>query len=297
MSGGAADAALTAHLAAGASDVARCWTLIRRDGVTLGFTDHDRDLAFDGITFRAETGLTAAALSQTTGLSVDNTEALGALSDAAISEAEIAAGRYDGARVEAWLVCWSNPKIRTLVFRGTLGEITRTGATFQAELRGLSEALNRPTGRVYHKNCSCAQASGRCGVDPENPAHIHEGALQFVDDSRIFLLDGMEAYALRWFDWGSFEVLTGAAAGLKGVIKNDRVEKTLRRIELWAPIDAAIVVGDRVRLTIGCADTIEDAIVKFGDAIDFRGFPDIPGDDWIVSHPARAWVLDGGSRR
>lgn len=297
MSGGSAEAALTAHLAAGTSDVARCWTLIRRDGVTFGFTDHDRDLAFDGITFRAETGLTASALSQTTGLSVDNTEALGALSDDAISEAEIAAGRYDGARVEAWLVCWSNPEIRAMVFRGTLGEITRTGAAFQAELRGLSEALNRPTGRVYHKSCSCAQASGRCGVDPENPAHIYEGEVRFIEDRRIVYLDGMEAYALRWFDRGSLEVLDGPAAKLLGVIKNDRIEKGLRRIELWAPIDAELRAGDRVRLTIGCADTIEDAIIKFGDAIDFRGFPDIPGDDWIVAHPARSWVLDGGSRR
>ena len=189
MSGVAEDADLTAHLAACASEVARCWTLIRRDGVTLGCTEHDRDLAFDGITFRAETGLTAAALSQTTGLSVDNTAALGALSAAAISEAEIAAGRYDGARVEAWLVCWSNPKIRTLVFRGTLGEITRTGAAFQAELRGLSEALNRPTGRVYHKNCSCAQASGRCGDvrGRGSEALIHSHGLDWAANHRHHL--------------------------------------------------------------------------------------------------------------
>jgi hypothetical protein len=36
-----------------------------------------------GSVFRADTGLDGAALQQTTGLAVDNAEALGALSDAA----------------------------------------------------------------------------------------------------------------------------------------------------------------------------------------------------------------------
>ncbi len=43
-----------------------------------GFTDHDTELSFEGgVVFQPETGMTAAALAQSTGLSVDNTEALG----------------------------------------------------------------------------------------------------------------------------------------------------------------------------------------------------------------------------
>ena len=74
-------AELHAHLATGLTTVARCWALTRSDGLRLGFTDHDCDLDFDGLSFRAGTGLSAMALQQATGLSVDNTEALGALSD------------------------------------------------------------------------------------------------------------------------------------------------------------------------------------------------------------------------
>src|SRR5690606_20469724 len=127
----------------------RCWALVRRDGATLGFTDHDADLGFEGITFRADTGLSAAALQQSTGLAVDNTEARGALSSEAITEADIRAGRFDGAGVTAWLVNWADPAQRVLQFRGTLGEVTRAGGAFRAELRGLAEALNQPQGRVY----------------------------------------------------------------------------------------------------------------------------------------------------
>lgn len=78
------------HAASGLTTLCRCWAITRADGVEYGFTDHDLPLSFEGVTFKAETGLTAAALTQSTGLSVDNSEALGALSDAAIT------GRYRG---------------------------------------------------------------------------------------------------------------------------------------------------------------------------------------------------------
>ena len=100
--------ALLDHLGTGITTTCRAWALTRRDGVVMGFTDHDRVLRFDGVAFRPDTGLTALALQQSTGLSVDNTEALGALCDAAIREEDIEAGRYDGADLRAWLVNWQD---------------------------------------------------------------------------------------------------------------------------------------------------------------------------------------------
>lgn len=66
--------------------VARAWSVRRADGLTLGFTDHDQRLVFGGVTFRPDRGLTARALVQGTGLSVDNSEAVGALNDDAITD-------------------------------------------------------------------------------------------------------------------------------------------------------------------------------------------------------------------
>jgi uncharacterized phage protein (TIGR02218 family) len=103
MMGGISDS-FQAHLRTGVTTLCRCWAIWRSDDVTFGFTDHDCDLSFEGITFRADTGLSASALQQSTGLSVDNTEALGLLSAASVTEADIDAGRFDGAEVRAWLV-------------------------------------------------------------------------------------------------------------------------------------------------------------------------------------------------
>lgn len=102
------DARLRAHLATGTTTLARAFAVTRADGVVLGFTDHDRDLSFDGILFRADSGMTAGALQQATGLAVDNSEAFGALRSDAISETDVMAGRYDGAAVRGWLVNWTD---------------------------------------------------------------------------------------------------------------------------------------------------------------------------------------------
>lgn len=291
-------AGLDAHLAGGVTGVARCWKLTRRDGLVLGFTDHDVDLSFEGVIFRAGTGLSAAALSQSTGLAVDNTEAVGALSAAAITEADIAAGRYDDADVEAWLVQWSAPENRVLQFRGNLGEITREGGGFSAELRGLAERLNVPQGRVYQKTCPAVLGDTACRVDLLQAAFSTEGAPSFVADGRIFEFATFPAFPERWFERGVLTVLDGPSAGLTGTIKRDRLETSgTRRIELWDRLRSDIAPGDRVRLTAGCDKRIGTCREKFSNVLNFRGFPDIPGEDWLVAHPTRVSVKDGGSRR
>ncbi len=290
-------AGLDAHLATGVTGVARCWKVTRRDGVIFGFTNHDRALHFDGVIFRAETGMTAATLSQTTGLSVDNTQAMGALSGAAITEADITAGRFDGAQVEAWLVQWAAPENRVLQFRGSFGEITHANGAFAVELRGLAEALNTPTGQVYQRTCSAILGDGRCGIDLNAAEYRADFDVTGTTANRVFRVAPVGTFEPQWFDRGQFVVLDGAASGLSGAIKSDISDGDGRRVELWDRLRADISVGDRVRLTAGCDKRMDTCRLKFGNILNFRGFPDIPGDDWQMAHPSRVSARDGGSRR
>lgn len=286
---------MRAHLSGGVTTLCRCWALTRKDGVQLGFTDHDGDLSFDGVEFRADTGLTALALQQGTGLSVDNTEAMGALSDAAISEADIAVGRYDGAEVRCWLVNWADVAMRVLQFRGTIGELRRSGGAFEAELLGLTDLLNRPQGRVFQKPCSAVLGDGACRMDLDAPGYRVEAVVTRVDGTRIRLgrVAGFEA---GWFQRGVLEALGGAAAGLRGVIKADVVGADGREITLWSGLGVDLALGDTVRLTAGCDKRMETCRFKFDNLLNFQGFPDIPGNDWTVAVPASA-TATGGSRR
>ncbi len=290
--------ALMDHLAGGATTLARCFAVTRRDGMVLGVTDHDRDLGFDGITFRAGSGLTAKAIQQSTGLAVDNTEAFGALKSDAITEADILGGRYDGAEVRTWLVNWADVSVRTLQFRGTLGEVVRRGGGFNAELRGLAEGLNQPQGLIYHSRCSAVLGDGRCRFDLTLPGYAGERAVEEVDGGRVFRFADFTGYDDRWFEKGRFAVLTGAAKGLIGAVKNDRLRGGgIREVELWQALGVAPAPGDLVRLEAGCDKRTETCRLKFANLDNFRGFPDIPGEDWLMSYPVGAAVNDGGSRR
>ena len=291
----AARDALLGHLAGGVTTVCRAWGMERADGLRLGFTDHDRDLAFEGWTFRAGTGLTAGMLTQTTGLSVDNVEAEGALSDEAITEADIAAGRYDGARVTTWLVNWRDTEQRMVLFRGSIGEVTRAGGAFRADLRGLSEELNQPRQRVYQRTCAAILGDASCGVDLSGAAYSAEAVVTEVDAARRFRFDGLGSFAPDWFERGRLTVLSGAAAGLIGQVKIDRELDGVREIELWQDLRAGIAAGDAVRLEAGCDKRFATCREKFGNAVNYRGFPHVPGDDWITSYPRAGQTHDGSS--
>src|SRR3954447_7053041 len=92
--------ALQDKLDSGVTTLCRCWIVTRRDGVQQGFTDHDRDVALGGVTCKAATGLAASEATATLGLAVQGSEIAGALADESLTEADLAAGRYDAAAVE-----------------------------------------------------------------------------------------------------------------------------------------------------------------------------------------------------
>jgi len=289
---------LSDHLKTGLTTVCRAWAVTRRDGVTLGFTDHDRPLTFDGITFRADAGMTAKALTSTTGLSVDNTEVMGILSDPAISESDIAAGRYDGAEVRSWLVNWADPTQRQLRFQGTIGEIRRSGGAFTADLRGLSEGLNQPIGRSFSRNCSAVLGDQVCRFDLTADGYSASRPATGVLDRRRFVFTGFSDFEQGWFERGQFRVLTGQAAGLNGLIKRDYFDaENQRHIELWQPLGADVSPGDDLQIIAGCDKRFSTCRFKFANAANFAGFPDIPGEDWLISTPLTAGVNDGGSLR
>jgi len=268
-----------------ATTQARAWAVTRRDGLVLGFTDHDRALAFEGITFAPDAGLSARALVAGSGLAVDNSEVLGALSGAAISEADIEAGRYDGAEVRLWVVDWTDVAQRRLRFRGSLGEIRRGEGAFHAELRGLTERLNQPRGRSFQRSCPAVLGDGDCRFDLERPGYAAGLALPEAGDGQHFLLPGLGGFAAGWFLHGRLQVLDGAARGLEGIVKEDRPTADGRAVLLWEPLRAPVAAGDRVRLLAGCDRRAETCRVKFDNILNFQGFPFLPGDDWLLVGP------------
>jgi uncharacterized phage protein (TIGR02218 family) len=286
------DPALAAHLLEGATTLCRCWKLIRRDGVVFGFTDHDRDLTFGGVVFAARAGLDAAEVERELGFAAPGGDVSGALTSTGITEADIAAGRYDGAVVETWSVVWTDPSKRLLIDAATLGEIRRADGAFVAELRSLMHRLDEERGRVYRGTCDADLGDARCGVDPSDPRWRFSAGVASSDGALTATFDGLGTREDGLFTGGRLVWTTGANAGLSSEIKLHKGS----RVELWARAPSSIVPGDMAELTAGCDRRFSTCRSRFANAANFRGFPHMPGNDFVlrVAQPGEAGA-NGGS--
>lgn len=279
--------ALAAHLADGATTLCHCWRVDLRSGEAMGFTDHDRALAFDGVTYEAEAGFAATEIDSALGLSVDNLEASGALSSVRLSAARLAAGDFDDAAVELWRVNWQDVAQRVLLKRGVVGEVTRGRGFFTAEVRGLSQALNQPRGRLFQYGCDALLGDARCGVDLASPAFSAEVAVNSCTALRLMAVSGAQGFGAGFFAQGTWRFLSGPNLGRSGQVKFHRVKAGGVEIELWQPLPCAAEAGDRLLLRAGCDRQFATCRDKFDNATRFRGFPHMPGDDFVMSYAVK----------
>ena len=286
---------MQAALAAEATTLCRCWELVRRDGVRMGFTDHDRDLEIEGVVFEAAAGLAAGARETSTGLSVDSHALAGALSSAAISERDVELGLYDGAEVTAWLVDWTSPDTRMILAAGTLGAVTRRGAAFEAEVMGRAEALNRPVGRAFVPHCHLRLGEPRCGVDLEDPAFTGSGVVVERLGASLFRVSGLDGFAPGLFDDGRLVWTVGANAGAVAHVRRHAALAGGVEIETWAAPALEVAPGDACEITAGCDKRLETCRDRFANLMNFRGFPHMPGDDWATGYPEDGGAHDGSS--
>jgi uncharacterized phage protein (TIGR02218 family) len=270
------------HLASGATTLCWCWRIVRRDGVVMGFTDHDKALTFDATSYEAASGFAASDIKDSLGLSVDNLEVTGALSSAALSDADLAAGRYDDARIEIYRVNWSDPSQRVLMRSGSIGEVRRSGAGFTAELRGLAHYLQQPKGRLLQLTCDADLGDARCKVDVSSTAFRSTGTILAAASARRFTVSGLDAFANGFFSRGLMSFTSGASAGLKIEVKSHVRLASLSTIELWTEAEGPPAAGDEFAITAGCDKRIETCKARFSNAVNFRGFPSMPGNQFLT---------------
>ncbi len=288
---------LQRRLDSGATTLCRCWLIERADGVRLGFTDHDGPLDMEGVTYAADAGMDAGALQSSTGLSVDNAQAVGALTADAITEADVDAGKYDRAEVFHWLVDWTRPDLRVLLFRGRLGEIRRKDSAFEAELRGLAEDLNVAVGRSILRTCDRVLGDAKCGFDLDTPGFSFEAQVGTGSSGTGIVCDLQDGPAEGWFRNGVLTWTTGANAPEQATLRGDQLRSGGRRaFALWQEPRSPVRVGDRFRVTVGCDKRMSTCRDRFSNLLNFRGFPHIPGEDWVTAYPKGGENHDGTSR-
>lgn len=250
--------------------LALCWRVERRDGVTIGLTGHDRDLVIDGLLHRAAPGMTPSAVRRELGLDGDTMDVAGALTAVAIGEADLLAGRWDGARVALFAVDWTGAAGRIDLGEGRLGAVSVRDGQFTAELKGASAALLRPVVEETSPECRAELGDRRCRVAMAGRrrfARVVSAMEQVVTLDRNDP-DGLLAGGrLRWFDAAHAGLTSWIAASAGGSV-------TLRAMP-----PAPIVAGVLVELVEGCDKGLQTCAARFGNAANFRGEPYLPGVD------------------
>lgn len=256
--------------------LAFCWRIERRDGVTIGLTSHDRDLVIAGLTYRAAPGMTPSAVRSGIGLEGEDSDLAGALSSDAISEADLMAGRWDGAALELWLTQWEAPGDLWLsLARGEIGAVARKGAAFSAELIGAAAVLGAAVAPSTSPDCRATLGDRACRVDLAGRRRVV--VVSGVDGVEV-AVGGLVAgdYAFGTLRW-----LGGANAGLvQAVVDNGADEVTLAD-----PPAFAVAAGTLALLTEGCDRQMATCAGRFGNGVNFRGEPYLPGMDLLTRYP------------
>ena len=270
--------ALDVVLAQDLACLAFCWRLDRRDGVTIGLASHDRDLSVGGVLYRAAPGLVPSAVVQGTGLEPESMDLRGALTSDAITATDLEAGRWDGAGLRLYLTEWTAPgSVWFELVRGELGAIERRGDAFSAEMRGPVAVLDRPVAPETSPGCRATLGDGKCRVDlalHRRFARVASASGQSIDIAGGGMTAGDYAFgALRW--------MTGPDAGIvQDIADNDAVRLTLTDASFSAPVAGALML-----LTAGCDKRIDTCSARFGNALNFRGEPYLPGNDLLTRYP------------
>jgi uncharacterized phage protein (TIGR02218 family) len=275
-----------AHIAGQATTLANCWRLTRSDGTVLGFTDHDQPILLNGVTYEAATGLTASQTMAAADLSTGGGDVSGALASAAITEPDIVAGLYDGAVIDVFLVNWATPSQNVQVRSGIIGEITRQDSAFVAEVRSLATVLDQERGRIYQHRCDADLGDARCTIDLTQPTMRGVGTIVSAASPTQLVASGLTAFAGGWFSRGLLTFTAGANAGFAVEVKLHASGSGGASLELWQPAPNPMVAGDVFTVTAGCDKLIDTCDLRFNNAVNFRGFPHIPGSDFLLANPA-----------
>lgn len=260
------------------TSLAFCWRLDRRDGVSLGFTTHDRDLLIAGLAYRASPGMLPSAISVSDGFDVDTLDVSGALTSDAVTAGDLSDGRWDGARVRLFATGWETPGADILLLaRGELGEVGLKDGAFTVELRGPTALLERPVVEQTSPECRASLGDRRCRVDLAPRTRF--ARIAAVASATEIVLDSGEP-SPNAYGYGRIAWIDGANSGLAGLIAaSDGTGVALRE----AP-PHALETGLLVRLTEGCDRALATCRDRFANAANFRGEPYLPGNDLLTRY-------------
>jgi uncharacterized phage protein (TIGR02218 family) len=292
--------AMTSYLSGPLLALATCVKVTRLDGLIFGFTSLDRDIVVDGINYEAETSVNASELRQSVGAGVDNLDVVSLVTSARITEVDLRAGRWDGARVELFFVNFEDTTMgRIVLLSGYFGEISHNAGQYKAEIRSLSQRLSSQIGDLTSALCRVRQlfdsvcmpkGTNENGIGGQDgtltPASFRFTASVFSVTS-LFVITfggptspvGGETKASGYYSYGRIAFTTGLNAGLQREVKSHLIVTARAQMTLQEPFPFLVSPGDTALIEAGCDRTFGVCYTTFLNAYNFAGENSLPGND------------------
>lgn len=254
------------------------WRLDRNDGVSFGFTSHDRDIVIDNFRYRATPGMVPSSIALNDSLDVDSVEIEGVLSASAVSEEDLTAGRWNGARLQIELIDWESPNEESQhLISGEFGEIIKSGDSFRVEILGPTSFLDEAIVPSTSPTCRARFGDKQCKLS----LHGHQRELKLsVQNGFEFQFAELEGTASD-YAFGELRWLDGQNSGLSSAILKGEGNV------IWLadlPTEP-VMARDHALLTAGCDKNFATCRNRFANSLNFRGEPHLPGNDLLTRYP------------
>jgi len=257
-----------------------------KNGVIYGFTNHDKELTYDGTTYYPAPGLRHLETYYSNSAEVSSsTFQMAYVDDGLVDEELVRLGVFDGAEYEIYRVAWDDLAAGHYVHdKGTLAVSKWTEHTMKHETHGFERDLARNVGSLH--TASCIHVFGdQYGDDPHKPgactlskaSFTVSGEVSVVDAQRIQFTIVLTGEADDYFTNGTLTWTSGNNTGMSSPVKKHTVGGS-EIIDLALPTLLPIQAGDTFNVVAGCDKTFEQCRDKFSNTINFLGFKDLnPG--------------------
>lgn len=271
-------AGLQTHIESETTALAQCIKVERVDGTVLGFTSHDADIVYDGVTYEADSAVDPSAIQHNSNLEVPNIQLSGLIDSDQVTEADIRAQKFDGAEIWVFWINWSDTSQGPIkMLRGWLGEARLLRGIWTVEVKGLAAALQDNILKIYQPECEHNLGDANCGFDVDSITQ--SGTVAAVTDNRTFTTSGLTISADDEFNQGVLTWTSGNNSGLIAEVKDSTLAGAIT-LYLKQPLD--VQVGDEFDIYPGCDKSLSTCIDTYDNVLNYGGFPHVPNRDEMI---------------
>lgn len=282
-------AGLQTRINLGSLTLCRLWSVAKRDGVTLYFTDLDAPVTFGGHTYLPTSSFKITNLTSTLAggsQSADMVIIFGTNAATEITYDDAIRGYLDNAHVIVSFIDYKSVADGVGVLLDGYTGAFEIGDknTGSCEIVGrLQRALNK-FGEFYTPECRASLGDSRCKVNLAG--FTTTGVVTTITNNRKFRVDLADNQVNFYYSLGTLTWTSGLNNGQKvEVLSQYAIDATIDELIMALSFPRNVTIGDTFSLIAGCDKRPVTCRVKFNNIVNMRAEPFVPNADKLREPP------------